>query len=314
MPCTKPKTVIVCTDFRTGKQFTLIGSFDGENLWYKAQKISTDLKDYRFKKFSKKDNCYLYGYPDRIYIVPCGKCPDCLKAKKLAWTTRLIAENRSNQKKGMTGYFLTLTYQDSCCPSSVQKKDLQKFLKRFRFNLDEVGLRYFAVGEYGDHFGRPHYHRCFWSSSALSLIQESISKSWKFGFYKVEPVRSDSAFAYTAGYCLKKEVNGKPGFFLCSKSLGADVDLDYYKENHCLFYRNGKPYFPSRYYLNSKKVGIKDKPELAVPQELKKPSPYAELKQKALSMGVRFSEYLDSLEMQTRNKLKLDNFNKRKNS
>ena len=283
MPCTKPKTVIVCSDFRTGKQFTLIQSYDGENLWSKANKISTDLKDFRFKKFSKKDNCYLYGYPDRIYIVPCGKCPDCLKAKKLAWTTRLIAENRSNQKKGMTGYFLTLTYQDSCCPSEVKKSDLQKFLKRFRFNLDEVGLRYFAVGEYGDHFGRPHYHMCFWSASEPSLIQESIRKSWKFGFYKVEPVRSDSAFAYTAGYCLKKEVNGKP-------------------------------YFPSRYYLNSKKVGIKDKPELAVPQELKKPSPYAGLKQKALSMGLQFSEYLNSLEMLTRKKLKEDNFNKRKNS
>ena len=83
MPCTKPKTVIVCTDYRTGKQFTLIQSYDGENLWSKANKISTDLKDCTFKKFSKKDNCYLYGYPDRIYIVPCGKCPDCLKAKKL---------------------------------------------------------------------------------------------------------------------------------------------------------------------------------------------------------------------------------------
>ena len=312
MPCTKPKTVIVCTDYRSGKQFTLIQSYDGENLWSKANKISTDLKDYRFKKFSKKDNCYLYGYPDRIYIVPCGKCPDCLKAKKLAWTTRLIAENRSNQKKGMTGYFLTLTYQDSCCPSSVSKKDLQKFLKRFRFNLDEVGLRYFAVGEYGDHFGRPHYHLCFWSSSELSLIQESISKSWKFGFFKVEPVRSDPAFAYTAGYCLKQAVNGKPGLFLRSKSLGADVDLDFYEKNHCLFYRNGNPYFPSRYYLNSKKVGIKDKPELAVPKELKKPSQYDELKQKALSMGLQFSEYLNSLEMQTRKKLKDDNFNKRK--
>ena len=111
---------------------------------------------------------------------------------------------------------------------------------------------------------------------------------------------------------MKKEVNGKPGFFLCSKSLGADVDLDFYEKNHCLFYRNGKPYFPSRYYLNSKKVGIKDKPELAVPPEFKKPSPYADLKQKALSMGLRFNEYLDNLEMQTRNKLKLDNFNKRK--
>lgn len=312
MPCTKPKTVIVCTDFRSGKQFTLLGNYDGQNLWVKSKKIGEDFKNFRFKKFSKKDNCYLYGFPDRIYIVPCGKCPDCLKAKKLAWTTRLIAENRSNQVKGMQGYFLTLTYQDSCCPSSVSKKDLQNFLKRFRFHLDEVGLRYFAVGEYGDHFGRPHYHRCFWAKSSASDIADSISKAWKFGFYKVEPVRSDSAFAYTAGYCLKKEVNGKPGFFLCSKSLGADIDLDFYKNNHCLFYRNGKPYFPSRYYLSSKKVGLKDKPELAVSQDLKKPSPYAELSRQAMSMGLNFREYLDNLEMQTRKKLKNDNFNKRK--
>lgn len=312
MPCTRPKTVIVCTDFRTGKQFTLLGNYDGQNLWVKSKKIGSDFKGFMFKKFSKKDNCYLYGFPDVLYIVPCGKCPDCLKAKKLAWTTRLIAENRFNQEKGMRGYFLTLTYQDSCCPSSVSKKDLQNFLKRFRFHLDEDGVRYFAVGEYGDHFGRPHYHLCFWSCSAPSEIDESIKKSWKFGFYKVEPVRSDSAFAYTAGYCLKKEVNGKPGFFLCSKSLGADIDLDFYKDNHCLFYRNGKPYYPSRYYLSSKKVGLKDKPELAVPENLKKPSPYAELSRQALSMGLSFREYLDNLEMQARKKLKNDNFNKRK--
>lgn len=312
MPCTKPKVVIVCTDFRTGKQFTLLGNYDGQNLWVKSKKIGEDFKNFMFKKFSKKDNCYLYGFPDRMYIVPCGKCPDCLKAKKLAWTTRLIAENRSNQEKGMQGYFLTLTYQESCCPSSVSKKDLQKFLKRFRYFLDEEGLRYFAVGEYGDRFGRPHYHLCFWSSSAPSAIDESICKSWKFGFYKVEPVRSDSAFAYTAGYCLKKEINGKKGFFLCSKSLGANIDLNYYKENHCLFYRNGKAYYPSRYYLNSKKVGIKDNPELAVSAEFKKPSPYAEISRQALSMGLNFREYLDNLEMQTRNKLKNDNFNKRK--
>lgn len=312
MPCTKPKTVIVCTDFRTGKQFTLLGNYDGQNLWVKSKKIGSDFKGFMFKKFSKKDNCYLYGFPDRIYIVPCGKCPDCLKSKKLAWTTRLIAENRSNQDKGMQGYFLTLTYQDSCCPSSVSKKDFQNFLKRFRFHLDEIGLRYFAVGEYGDHFGRPHYHMCFWSASSASDIDESIKKSWKFGFYKVEKVRSDSAFAYTAGYCLKKEVNGKPGFFLCSKSLGANIDLDFYKENHCLFYRKGKPYYPSRYYLSSKKVGLKNKLELAVPKEFKKPSPYAELFRQALSLGLNFREYLDNLEMQTRKKLKNDNFNKRK--
>ena len=313
MSCTKPKTVIVCTDFRTGKQFTLLGNYDGQNLWVKSKKIGLDFKGFMFKKFSKKDNCYLYGFPDMIYIVPCGKCPDCLKAKKLAWTTRLIAENRSNEKKGMKGYFLTLTYRDSCCPSDVKKSDLQNFLKRFRFHLDEVGLRYFAVGEYGDHFGRPHYHMCFWSASLPSEIDDSIKKSWKFGFYKVEPVRSDSAFAYTAGYCLKKEVNGKPGFFLCSKSLGAAVDLEYYKKNHCLFYRNGKAYYPSRYYLNSKKVGIKEHPEYAVPENLKKPSPYAELSRQAMSMGLNFREYLDNLELQTKNKLKMDNFNKRKN-
>ena len=312
MPCTKPKTVIVCSDFRTGKQFTLLGDFDGVNLYIKKKKIGSDFKNFMFKKFSKKENCFLYGFPDSIYIVPCGKCPDCLKSKKLAWTTRLICENKENLSKGMKGYFLTLTYQDSCCPDYVSKKDLQDFLKRFRFHLEEIGLRYFAVGEYGDHFGRPHYHLCFWSASSFSDIDESIKKSWKFGFYKVEPVKGDSAFAYTAGYCLKKEINGKKGFFLCSKGLGSSIDLDFYKQNHCLFYRNGKAYFPTRYHLNSKKVGLKDNPTLPSMESVKKPSPYADRNSKALSIGLSFREYLDNLEMQTRDKMKKDYFNKRK--
>lgn len=312
MPCTNPKTVIVCTDFQSGKQFTLVSSFDGENLYSKSQKIWNDNKYPIFKKWSKKDKRFLYGFPDNLYIVPCGKCPDCLKAKKLAWTTRLIQENKTDLKLGMTGFFLTLTYQDSCCPSSVQKKDIQKFLKRFRFFLHEKGIRYFAVGEYGDHFGRPHYHLCFWSRSSVSFIDEAVSKAWKFGFYKLEPVRSDSAFAYTAGYVLKKEVNGKPGFFLCSKSLGSEIDLDFYRENQCLFYRNGKKYLPSRYYLTSKKVGIKDNPTLPSRNPYKRPSPYADVSQKALALGLSFREYLDNLELEHRNKIKMDNFNKRK--
>lgn len=52
-------------------------------------------------------------------------------------------------------------------PLTLCKKHLQDFFKRLRKNTG-VKLQYFACGEYGKKFGRPHYHLLVWTDSVLS--------------------------------------------------------------------------------------------------------------------------------------------------
>lgn len=72
-------------------------------------------------------------------------------------------------------YFVTLTYEVD--PLQVYKRDLQGFFKRAR----KAGFqfRYFALGDYGDTFGRPHYHVIFFVKGLF--IPEYIHSLWISG-------------------------------------------------------------------------------------------------------------------------------------
>ena len=93
--------------------------------------------------------------------------------------------------------FTTLTYDNEHCPKcySLIQKDVQKFIKRLRKNTKSE-LRYYAVGEYGGQFHRPHYHlllfiyndnRSFedWAGIYINGIVRKeglIRESWNKGF------------------------------------------------------------------------------------------------------------------------------------
>lgn len=80
-------------------------------------------------------------------------------------------------------------------------RDLQLFFKRLRTNVAPVRFRYFAVGEYGDIGGRPHYH-----ASIFGLGQSFgpiIDKSWGLGHTLTAEFNSQTA-QYVAGYTIKK--------------------------------------------------------------------------------------------------------------
>lgn len=98
--------------------------------------------------------------------VPCGKCAGCLTASRLQWAFRLRQEMRDS----VECHFVTLTYDDEHVPIkddcffTLRKKDFQDFMKRMRKHYGAI-LRYYAVGEYGGNFHRPHYHvLLFWSA------------------------------------------------------------------------------------------------------------------------------------------------------
>lgn len=134
--------------------------------------------------------------------VPCGHCIACRIARTREWTVRLLHESEFWSDT----CFVTLTYDDDHLPPnrSLVPRDLTLFFKRLRKDIegiDVLGLKYYACGEYGDTFGRPHYHAIIFGLSPKD--KKLIEDNWKLGFVKIGCVTYDSC-RYVAGYVQKK--------------------------------------------------------------------------------------------------------------
>lgn len=111
----------------------------------------------------------------------CGCCSQCLANKANDWVIRNYYEAKGTDKK----CFITLTYREN--PIFLVRKDLQDFIKRFRFEINKeyykkynnvkkflskealeiwkedhknefIKTRIFYAGEYGTAKGRSHFH------------------------------------------------------------------------------------------------------------------------------------------------------------
>lgn len=125
-------------------------------------------------------------------------------------------------------YFVTLTYSDMYLPNDKQiyKPDFQEFMKRLRakhdYDYPDSKISYFACGEYGDTFGRCHFHAIIFADNPIS--DSDFSSTWRYGFVKVKPFCSNRA-AYVVKYSQKSLWYDIPDDFqapcsLCSKNLG----------------------------------------------------------------------------------------------
>lgn len=154
--------------------------------------------------------------------VSCGKCYACLANRRRSWLFRLMNEHENSLKS----LFVTFTYSDDYYPSDglLNKKHLQNFFKRLRHH--DV-FTYYAIGEYGTHTYRAHYHAViFFKSLNFPFILQDyidlISSQWKYGFVYVSSV-SYRRLNYVLHYHTRpKIVNGKPTFQLFSKGMGVD--------------------------------------------------------------------------------------------
>lgn len=159
---------------------------------------------------------YLYDTSGRYIVLPCGQCMACRLNKSRDWATRCVLEAKTHAEN----CFITLTYDEEHLPSdgSLQKADFTNFIKRLRKNTGDK-IRYFACGEYGSLYHRPHFHACLfgWRPSDLVLyscrsgcnlyLSETVSKAWQGrGYVTVGDVTFESA-AYVARYVTKK-ING----------------------------------------------------------------------------------------------------------
>lgn len=163
---------------------------------------------------------------DRHLTLACGQCQGCRLERSRVWAVRCMHEAMFHERT----CFLTLTYEDSNLPrlGSLQKEDFQTFVKtirdRERYQARKDGrepqkLRYFHCGEYGDKYGRPHYHAAIygfdWAESRkLAAVDrgyqyfesEEVQSAWSKGKHRISDLTFKSA-AYVARYIMKK-VNG----------------------------------------------------------------------------------------------------------
>jgi len=146
--------------------------------------------------------------------VPCGQCSGCRLERSRQWAVRCHHEASLYENNS----FITLTYNNDHLPAdgSLSVRELQLFMKRLRKKFGSK-IRYYACGEYGDNFGRPHYHACLfnhdftdktiWKQSREHPLYRSaeLEKIWPYGFSSIGEVTFESA-AYVARYIMKKRL------------------------------------------------------------------------------------------------------------
>lgn len=172
---------------------------------------------------------------------PCGQCIGCKIDNQLIWINRCNSEYVKNRST-----FLTLTYDDNHLryhPKSLYpslcKDDVRKFIDRLRHyckshilpELSNPNFSYFAVGEYGDTFQRPHNHLLIFGLDFhdCTYIYRDL---WKFGNIKSLPILS-GGIRYVVDY-LTKSLNSSVAqqlyddkyierpFYITSKGLGSE--------------------------------------------------------------------------------------------
>lgn len=152
---------------------------------------------------------------ERLQIRRCGGCIGCRVHHQLSWAGAILLEQSAHK----SSLFITLTYRQEALPEagSLSKRDLQLFLKRLRKLLRTAQeresviptkLQHYACGEYGDKFGRPHYHLVLFGlpHRHIGLIQKAWPKE-TMGRIEVSELIPERAH-YAARYTLKK-LNGQ---------------------------------------------------------------------------------------------------------
>ena len=224
---------------------------------------------------------------DRMQYVPCGKCHQCITAQSQTWIYRCKYE----LSKSDLGLFVTLTYDNNHlpfvplvdentgeyhCTAGFDKKQLQLFFKRFRKELDPLGIRfrYLLVSEYGGKTDRPHYHGLFFFRNVpdewniVMKIEDIIDKQWIYGNVNFGDIE-ESSIAYCCKYVLKDKEpppNSMKPFVLYSRNPG--IGMEYVEDNKD-WHRGeyDKQYFkplegnikiPLSYYIKSKLYNLKE--------------------------------------------------------
>lgn len=168
----------------------------------------------------------------KAITVECGKCILCRKKRAGDWSFRLLQETKNYP----LAVFATFTYNPENVPEKngtylLQKSDLQKAFKRLRKSINHRKIIYYAVGEYGDKFNRPHYHAIIFNATP-----DEIKKCWSSGFVKIDKV-NEKTINYVTGYITKENIyRGEKAyrpFSVMSKGIGlryVEKNAEYHRQ------------------------------------------------------------------------------------
>ena len=273
--------------------------------------------------------------------VPCGKCYACLANNRAQWIFRLLAEYHAHP----LSLFVTLTYDNEHLPfrvsqviedtgeeiinfisddnrfgslscfspisavPSVNKRDIQLFIKRLRKSLREEKCRYFCTAEYGGKTQRPHYHIIFFfGSTDRRRYYDAIQECWPYGNVKFGDAEPASV-AYTTKYCLKETKppqGAEKGFRLMSTKpalgdIGYKQYLQYVDEDNFFHtsFKNMRAATPRLWrdkYLNSLDEEKKEDLKILHMSEIGQERLEKYRRWSLVNKGKSFSDYCDYLE------------------
>lgn len=192
-------------------------------------------------------------------MLTCSQCIGCRLRRSAEWATRCIHESKSQPYNAWltltyddehlpSRYWTGATNPRTgkkIYSGTLHKEHPQKFLRALRKALGREGrraargqhpsilhadmglrpmpllkLRYYYGGEYGEKYGRPHYHLCLFGIDLADkkfnnttdqdfklYTSETITKLWTHGTHLIGELTWETA-AYTARYIMKK-ITGK---------------------------------------------------------------------------------------------------------
>lgn len=162
------------------------------------------------------------GRVKRYFRVPCGKCIGCLKVRQQQYSFR--AEFEAQDPRNKVILFCTFTFANEFLEDNeLSKIDMQHYIRRLRKALPDCRIKYLICGEYGELYGRKHYHAILYFDKYIDF--KVVSDCWTFGLVDIAPFSLARA-GYVAKYSVKQigsrdEIDHRQmPFLLVSNSLG----------------------------------------------------------------------------------------------
>lgn len=169
------------------------------------------------------------------FLVPCNHCMNCRITKQSQYEFLATKELLYQYSLGRGASFVTLTYSDDNVPLNskgfltLDKTHLTLFNKRCRRDLEyyhiPLNYKFFACGEYGDKFQRPHMHIVFLGLDDV-ICKKIVFRNWKYGLSDVGPL-SNGGLRYVLKYCSKSDVNASSSILYKSN----DVELPFIRKS-----------------------------------------------------------------------------------
>ncbi|UDN67869.1 replication initiator protein [robinz microvirus RP_160] len=156
------------------------------------------------------------GLVDLPVELPCGQCIGCRLERSRQWAMRCVHEAALHEDN----IFITLTYDNDHVRDSLDYVDFQLFMKRLRVHTErhtdrDPRVRFYMCGEYGEQFGRPHFHAIMFNYDLADKrlwkmerdnplhVSQTLTDLWGKGHTSIGSVTFQSA-AYVARYIMKK--------------------------------------------------------------------------------------------------------------